>query len=195
MSLNDIDIADPDLYLSGPPHARFATLRREAPVYWHRERGGRGFWAVTRHAEVARISRDPATFSSSEGVLFEDFPPGDIRRSTNMMIIWTISPCPRCTTIMMTTTTCTTIYTTTIMTSTITMARTAKCMLRIAGFPPGTRPWGLPVFSRGRRSEWSGSGRGRGAARHWTPPPGGLGTGDVVPDPGAPGRGLGAGKY
>ncbi|XYI04325.1 hypothetical protein ACMHYB_21830 [Sorangium sp. So ce1128] len=60
MTLETVDILDPDLYLAGAPHDRFEILRREAPVYWHPEPAGRGFWAITRHADVARISRDPA---------------------------------------------------------------------------------------------------------------------------------------
>ena len=32
MKLDDIDIANPDAYLAGVPHAQFARLRREAPT-------------------------------------------------------------------------------------------------------------------------------------------------------------------
>lgn len=55
----------------GVPHDQFDVLRREAPVYWHPEPdGGSGFWAVTKHADVKRISRDPRTFSSALGATF-----------------------------------------------------------------------------------------------------------------------------
>jgi hypothetical protein len=59
MNLADIDILDPGAYLAGPPHDRFAILRREAPVFWHKEPGGRGFWAVTRHAFEELLRRLP----------------------------------------------------------------------------------------------------------------------------------------
>ena len=36
---------------------------------------GDGYWAIVRHADVRRISRDPATFCSGRGVLFGDAPP------------------------------------------------------------------------------------------------------------------------
>lgn len=85
MDLKDIDIADPDLYLSGAPHARFEILRREAPVFWHPEPAGTGFWAITRHADILRLSRDPAS-SSSRGVFIEDLPPEDLRSSPDVMI-------------------------------------------------------------------------------------------------------------
>ena len=39
MKLDDIDIANPDAYLAGVPHAQFALLRREAPVFRHPEPG------------------------------------------------------------------------------------------------------------------------------------------------------------
>lgn len=55
----------------GVPHDQFDVLRREAPVCWHPEPdGGSGFWAVTKHADVKRISRDPRTFSSALGATF-----------------------------------------------------------------------------------------------------------------------------
>ena len=72
-----------------PPHRRaetFRLLRDRRPLSWHPPAegggltdagGGRdddGFWAVTRHADIAAVSRDPATFSSGQGVIFEDVP-------------------------------------------------------------------------------------------------------------------------
>lgn len=59
---------DPTFY-AGDPHPLYERLRREAPVAWHE---GLGFWAVTRHADVLAVSRDPATFCSSKGVLLMD---------------------------------------------------------------------------------------------------------------------------
>ncbi|WP_437675056.1 cytochrome P450 [Sorangium sp. So ce131] len=87
MKPETVDILDPDLYLAGAPHERFALLRRQAPVYWHPEPAGRGFWAITRHADVARISRDPAAFCSGRGLFIEDFPPGDMRANPDVMIM------------------------------------------------------------------------------------------------------------
>jgi cholest-4-en-3-one 26-monooxygenase len=61
------------------PHAFYAWLREHAPVYWHEGRPGRelfpgrvepdqrGFWAVTRHADVVEVSRNHALFSSERG--------------------------------------------------------------------------------------------------------------------------------
>ena len=52
------------------PHDQFDRLRREAPVYWHPEPDGPGFWAVTRHADVRAVSHDWETFSSELGGTF-----------------------------------------------------------------------------------------------------------------------------
>ncbi|HEX6569174.1 MAG TPA: cytochrome P450, partial [Acidimicrobiales bacterium] len=71
MDLADIDLLE-DTWAQGVPHDQFALLRREAPVFWHPEPEGPGFWAVTRHADVVAASRDSATFSSELGSTFVD---------------------------------------------------------------------------------------------------------------------------
>jgi cytochrome P450 len=77
-----IDILDPDVYVDGVPHDRFALLRREAPVYFHAEPAGRGFWAVTRHRDAHRVLRDAASFSSERGgTQIADLPREDMRVS------------------------------------------------------------------------------------------------------------------
>ena len=52
-----LDIYDPDVYVKGVPHDAFRNLRLEAPVYFHAEPGGPGFWAVTKHQDVVTVSR------------------------------------------------------------------------------------------------------------------------------------------
>ncbi|WP_199556106.1 cytochrome P450 [Sandaracinobacteroides hominis] len=59
------DLADPDLYLGGVPHGLFARLRDEDPVHWNAAGAYPGFWAVTRHADIVEISRQPKLFSSA----------------------------------------------------------------------------------------------------------------------------------
>ena len=43
--LKDIDFTDLDNFGDGFPHHLFEIHRREAPVYWHEEPNGPGFWA------------------------------------------------------------------------------------------------------------------------------------------------------
>jgi cytochrome P450 len=63
----ETNLVDAASYASGPPHALFARMRAEAPLCWHPEPNGPGFWALTRHADVLAVSRDAETFSSARG--------------------------------------------------------------------------------------------------------------------------------
>jgi cholest-4-en-3-one 26-monooxygenase len=69
-SLADIDLTNPDAFVAGVPHEWFTRLRREAPVFWHTEVDGPGFWAVTSYDEFVTVNRDPQTYSSSRGAVF-----------------------------------------------------------------------------------------------------------------------------
>jgi len=67
LTLDDVDLTDPDLYATGDPHAVWRFLRDTAPVFWQRQRSGPGFWAVMRYEDVRRVSREPLAFISSGG--------------------------------------------------------------------------------------------------------------------------------
>lgn len=67
-----IDLLSPESFASGQPHAQFDWLRGHAPVHWHEEPGGKGFWAVTRHADVWAVDRDFQTFSSEPTIMISD---------------------------------------------------------------------------------------------------------------------------
>lgn len=62
---SEIDLKDPSLFEAGVPLAEFALLRREDPVHWNPEADGAGFWAITRHADIVDVSRQPKLFSSA----------------------------------------------------------------------------------------------------------------------------------
>ena len=66
-----IDLSDGRSFARGFPHDFFTHLRRDAPVWWHeateKTPGGKGFWVVSRHADVIAVFRDAATFSSEMG--------------------------------------------------------------------------------------------------------------------------------
>ncbi len=61
-------LLDPATYASDV-HVVLDRLRAEAPLAWN---GTKGFWAVTRHAEVSEASSDPARFCSSKGILVDE---------------------------------------------------------------------------------------------------------------------------
>ena len=67
MALSEIDLDNPDNFISGTPHHWFRELRREDPVHWHTERGGKGFWCVTKYEDLKYVSRNPMLFSSWRG--------------------------------------------------------------------------------------------------------------------------------
>ena len=85
--MSDFEVYDPQLYLEGVPWDTFKKMRAEAPVYFHAQPGGRGFWAVTKHADLVQISRDPGTFSSHRGATFiKDHPEDDLTAMQTMMV-------------------------------------------------------------------------------------------------------------
>lgn len=69
---SDVDLSSYDAFHEGAPFATFARMRREEPVAWSPERDGRGFWSVTRHADINKLNRDPALMSSARGIRIED---------------------------------------------------------------------------------------------------------------------------
>jgi cholest-4-en-3-one 26-monooxygenase len=66
MQLSDINLLDRDRFTEGVPHEWFTFLRREAPVYFHPEPGGPGFWVITKYDDVVAVGRDGVTFSSDQ---------------------------------------------------------------------------------------------------------------------------------
>jgi cytochrome P450 len=62
-TLDTIDIIGPDTYAqNGYPHDAWRLLRREAPIYYWDRGVQNPFWAVTRHEDIVRISKQPRIF-------------------------------------------------------------------------------------------------------------------------------------
>ncbi len=74
--LTSVDLLDHDLFADHEPWEVFDRLQRAAPVFFHPEREGRGFWALTKYDDVLAVVRDPETFSSEVGgaATIEDLP-------------------------------------------------------------------------------------------------------------------------
>ena len=64
------DLFDPDFYF-GDPIPAYRWLRAEAPVHWNPIEPDGGLWALSRHADVCEVGRQPEVFSSASGIIVE----------------------------------------------------------------------------------------------------------------------------
>ncbi|MEO1443037.1 MAG: hypothetical protein AAFV33_21730, partial [Chloroflexota bacterium] len=54
-------------------YGTFARMRSDAPLHWTDAYGAdKGFWSLTRYADIMAAQRDPETFSSAQGIRIED---------------------------------------------------------------------------------------------------------------------------
>ncbi len=71
----------------------FAQLRRDSPISLHDPPEdildmpieGHPYWAIVRHEDIRRISRDPHTFCSAHGTQFGDAPPEILEASQSFL--------------------------------------------------------------------------------------------------------------
>jgi cytochrome P450 len=90
---------EPETFAHGVPHEIFKRLRSESPVHWNPGRPSRqravgivepeqrGFWVLTRHADVVAVSKDSALFSSERGTAINaDMRPQDLQMFQQQMI-------------------------------------------------------------------------------------------------------------
>ncbi len=77
------DPTDPDINVEGLPHKELLALRRTAPVHFVEQaaaaRAGfpdhTGFWALSRHSDVAAVSKNQTDFSTRENGVIIRFAP------------------------------------------------------------------------------------------------------------------------
>ena len=68
-----LNLSDHDSFASGVPHETFTRMRKEDPVAWtDGDTETKGFWNLTRHADILLANRDNAIFSSAQGIRIED---------------------------------------------------------------------------------------------------------------------------
>jgi cytochrome P450 len=74
--LEELRVADNELWADGPPHEVFERLRNECPVHWStgisQTPEDAGFWSVTKADDVHAVSRDWQTYSSASNFLITD---------------------------------------------------------------------------------------------------------------------------
>ncbi|MFJ3582680.1 cytochrome P450 [Streptomyces sp. NPDC090127] len=87
------DVFDPRIYADGIPHEAYRALRDHWPVARQEERAllgwpaGPGFWAVSRHADVVRVLKEPTAYSSYLGATqIRDPDPADLPFIRRMML-------------------------------------------------------------------------------------------------------------
>ena len=65
LKLEEINLADPELWRRQAYWDLFARMRKEAPLHWCEESFVGGFWSVTRYEDVMKVDIDHQRFSSS----------------------------------------------------------------------------------------------------------------------------------
>ena len=84
--LDDVDLTDLDVWEERVPYDWLALLRRDAPLHWHPEQEGRGFWVFTRYDDVLQVSKDWQTFSSElGGTSLQDLTPEELEARKSMI--------------------------------------------------------------------------------------------------------------
>ena len=74
-SYDDFNLVHPSHYADhGYPHEIWTKLRREAPVYWWDQTEGTPFWAITKHADIMAISKQPELFVSGPRLVISHMP-------------------------------------------------------------------------------------------------------------------------
>ncbi|RNM13086.1 cytochrome P450 [Nocardioides pocheonensis] len=92
--LPTVDLTDPDLLSQGMPHEQFRAFRETSPIHWVEQEqaarhgmateAGNGYYALTRHADVAAVSKNSKVFSSWENGAIIRFPAGIEREMVEM---------------------------------------------------------------------------------------------------------------
>ncbi|MCH2164418.1 MAG: cytochrome P450 [Marinovum sp.] len=68
-----LNLLSHDSFASGVPHATFTRLRREDPLHWNQGNADtKGFWNLTRHADILLANKPGSVFSSAQGIRLED---------------------------------------------------------------------------------------------------------------------------
>ena len=82
-----MEIHLPATYAAGFPHAYFRDLRDRDPVS-HRDHPAweRGYWVLSRHADVQRVSRDAATFRNAPHPFLEQGADDDQSGTSGLLI-------------------------------------------------------------------------------------------------------------
>jgi cytochrome P450 len=79
LPLDQINPADPQLFVDDTVGYVFERLRREDPVHLSHSPipGFDTYWSVTRYQDIMQVETNHGVYSSENGITLMDFPPGD----------------------------------------------------------------------------------------------------------------------
>src|SRR5262249_46478804 len=83
-----LDVATPEQYEdNGYPPAEWTWLRRHAPVFWYERPNVDPFWAITKHADIIEIGKQPTLFLNAPrlAVFTNDLPPPTEAESRHLL--------------------------------------------------------------------------------------------------------------
>ena len=64
------DLLEPARYATkGYPHEIWTRLRAESPVHWCEPAETVPFWAITKHAHIVEVSKQPEIFENGAGIV------------------------------------------------------------------------------------------------------------------------------
>lgn len=70
LTLETLNIIGPDHYMQkGYPHREWTYLRKHKPVFWCEYPKTDPFWAITKHADIIQISKQPRLFLNGPRLL------------------------------------------------------------------------------------------------------------------------------
>ena len=83
IDVDPLELVDAERYARrGYPHDVWKRLRADAPVAYFTPDGFEPFWAITKHADVQEIAKQPLRFSSAQGIALhragQSVPPTDL---------------------------------------------------------------------------------------------------------------------
>ncbi len=85
--MSDLQLHDPATYADGFPHETFRELRSRGAVHhFDHPTWSSGFWAVVRHPELVRVSRESQTFRNAPHPFLEQSADDDQSGSSGLLI-------------------------------------------------------------------------------------------------------------
>ena len=90
--MEPLDLWNAATFHNGVPHDYFRHKRDTEPVFWSEHPVWEGFWNVTRHADVLRVSRDSDCFSSQPNPFLPADRPPSVEDDSNSQMLISLDP-------------------------------------------------------------------------------------------------------